>query len=85
MLLSLLSRMGQLMDVQLSMNDLFNVPTIEGMADLVGVSKKSIFTAIEAAEEKEYYPASPDQKRMYILNRFEGIGTTYNLSVIIRY
>ncbi|MCP5048404.1 MAG: amino acid adenylation domain-containing protein, partial [bacterium] len=82
-MLSLISKINYALDVKLRINDVFNSPTIEGLANLVTASDKSIFAAIEPTEEKEYYPVSPDQKRMFILNRFEGIGTTYNLSIVI--
>ena len=34
---------------------------------------------IEKASVKEFYPASSAQKRMYIINRMEEVGTSYNM------
>lgn len=39
--------------------------------------------AIIRVEEREYYPLSSAQKRMYILNQFEGIGSSYNMPMAI--
>lgn len=38
---------------------------------------------IMRAGEREYYPLSSAQKRMYILNKFEGIGNSYNMPMAI--
>ncbi|MFC2146224.1 condensation domain-containing protein [Acidobacteriota bacterium] len=48
--------------------------------------EKNIFPAIEPSEEKEYYPLSSFQKRMFTLNQLEGAGAVYitQLTRIIR-
>jgi tyrocidine synthetase-3 len=35
-------------------------------------------------EEKEYYPLSPAQKRLFFLEQFEQIGSSYNISTTVR-
>ena len=38
---------------------------------------------IVRVDEREYYPLSSAQKRMYIINNFEGIGNSYNMPMAI--
>ncbi len=79
LVISIISRIHQEFNVELQLGDVFENPTIKELSQLVMASAPSLYTAIKPAEEKEYYPATTDQKRMFILNRFEGISTTYNL------
>ena len=79
LLISIISRIHQELNVELQFGDVFENPTIKEVAQLVMTSTPSFYTAIRPVEEKEYYPATSDQKRLFILNQFEGISTTYNL------
>ncbi|PYG87831.1 amino acid adenylation domain-containing protein [Ruminiclostridium sufflavum DSM 19573] len=45
--------------------------------------KKADVRNIMPAGDREYYPLSSAQKRMYIINRFDGIGVSYNMPVAI--
>jgi tyrocidine synthetase-3 len=82
LIISLLSRVQQVFNVELRLQDIFMNPTIKGQARLIKSSGKSPVTtaAIEPAEEKTLYRASPTQTRMYALSRLKGIGVTYNLT-----
>lgn len=44
--------------------------------------EKSIFPAVEPAEEKEYYPLSSVQKRLFTLSQLDGNSTVYSVSSI---
>ena len=83
LVISIISRIHQEFDVELQLMDVFNNPTVRELARLVRDTMPSLFAPIEPAEEKEYYPLTTDQERMFILNRFQGIGTTYNITGII--
>lgn len=43
--------------------------------------EKSKFPAINPVEKKEYYPLSSVQKRLFVVDRFDDTGTTYNVPV----
>ena len=43
--------------------------------------EKNIFPGIEPCEEKEYYPLSSSQKRMFTLSQLEGFGAVYIISL----
>ena len=60
--------------------DFFRRSTIERLAEYIrDSSKKSAYSTIELAEEKEYYILSSAQKRLYILQQLENDNISYNL------
>ncbi len=79
LVISILSKIHQEFNVELQLGAVFENPTIREIAQLVAVSEENIFSSIEPVEKKEYYLATSDQKRMFVLNRLEGINTAYNL------
>jgi len=74
------ARIHKELKVEVPITEFFNRPTIK---ELVGYieqnSEISEFHALAPAEKKEYYPLSPSQRRLYILNRLEGKHVAYNL------
>ena len=83
LIVSICAKIHQQFDVELQLRDLFDNPTVNAQAGLIEHSSHSFFQPIEPAEEKEYYPVTSDQNRLFVLNRFAGIGATYNLTGII--
>lgn len=79
LVISILSKIHREFNVELQLGDVFNNPTIKEMAELVAVTEEKVFSSIDPIEKKEYYLATSDQKRMFILNRFEKESTAYNL------
>ena len=67
------------LDVRVPMELLFESPTIAGMADFIRSARETLHYNIEAVEKREYYPQSSAQKRLFFLDRFEDIGTGYNM------
>jgi len=85
LVISIISRIHQEFNVELQLRDVFGNPTIKQLSQLMESSKntgQSLFSSIPLAEKKEYYIATPDQRRMFALNQFEGISTTYNLNMV---
>jgi acyl carrier protein len=59
--------------------DFFNAPTIEGAALFIdGSSGEEKAERIEPVEEKEYYPLSPAQERLFIIQQMDKTATLYN-------
>lgn len=77
--MTLISKVREEFEVELHAADLFDKPTVKGMADLVSGMKKHVVSPVEAVEEKEYYPPSSMQKQFFILNRLENLGIAYNI------
>lgn len=84
LVISLIAKIHQVFDVELELNDVFENPTIKELSTVVTASEEHIFSSIQPAEEKEYYPVTFNQMRMFALNQFEDIGTTYNLPVFLQ-
>jgi amino acid adenylation domain-containing protein len=70
------------LEIKISLTELFKRPTIRAMAEYTRKTAKAKFASPQALENKEYYPLSSAQTRMFFLNQMEGIGTAYNLPVV---
>lgn len=81
--ISIISQIHQVFDVELQLNDVFDNPTVREMSKLVEAADKISFHAIEKAAQKPHYPASPEQLRLYMLSEIDGIGVTYNLPLVM--
>ena len=84
LVVSIISRIHQEFQVELQLRDVFDHPTVRELSGLIMAAEASTFSSVPCSEKKEYYIATPDQERMYALNQFEGIGTTYNLAMAIQ-
>lgn len=69
--------------VNLPLRDLFQKTTIAEIATCVTKAEAASFQAIQPRGKAGHHPISSAQKRLYILNRFEGIGTTYNIPGVL--
>jgi amino acid adenylation domain-containing protein len=63
----------------LPLAEIFKTPTIRGLSEYIKGVAKDKHVSIEPAEKKEYYPLSSAQRRLYILQRVDDQGITYNL------
>ena len=68
--------------VRLNLKSIFDYPTIREQAALISQSEKSSFIAIEKVEEKEYYPLSSAQKRLFFINEIDPESTSYNMPLV---
>jgi amino acid adenylation domain-containing protein len=69
-------------NVKVPMKEFFERGCIRELAQYIKEAVKDTFTVIELAEEKEYYPLSPAQKRLYILHQAAPESTVYNIPVL---
>jgi len=75
----LVSLMHRELHIKFPLTRIFKSPTIgELLQDSEGVEKER-FTHIIPVEKREYYVLSSAQKRLYFLDQFENIGTSYNV------
>jgi amino acid adenylation domain-containing protein len=77
------SRIHKEIQAEVPLSEIFKAPTIKGISEYIKEAKKSIYTSIDKVEEKEYYKASPAQKRMYMLQEFDLKSTKYNMPAIL--
>ncbi|NEN85515.1 non-ribosomal peptide synthetase [Paenibacillus elgii] len=67
------------LQVNVPLQDVFATPTIEQLAAVIEGLRQQTFTAIPVAPVQPHYPVSSAQKRLYILQQFEGGETSYNM------
>jgi amino acid adenylation domain-containing protein len=84
LVISIIAKIHQELNVELEIQNVFDNPTIRQLSRVITAAKQTIFSSIQPTEQKEYYPATSNQLRMYILDTVEGIKTTYNLPVIMK-
>ncbi len=65
--------------VTIKLRDVFRLTTIRSIAEHINSKGTKEFKQIEKVTPKDYYKLSPSQKRIYLLNKIEDGGTTYNL------
>ncbi|WP_311999809.1 non-ribosomal peptide synthetase, partial [Bacillus subtilis] len=80
---ALVSRISKEFDVQVPLKDVFAHPTIEGLASVIREGTDSPYEAIKPTEQRETYPVSSAQKRIYVLQQLEDGGTGYNMPAVL--
>ncbi|MCR8984709.1 amino acid adenylation domain-containing protein [Brevibacillus laterosporus] len=79
----LASRIGMQLEIDFPLKAVFQCPTIRGMADFIRSATKCEYTAIEKVDHKKYYVTTSAQKRLYVIQQFEGAGTSYNMPLML--
>ncbi|MGG1240886.1 amino acid adenylation domain-containing protein, partial [Bacillus sonorensis] len=79
----LMSRIAKEFQVQLPLKDIFSHPTVEELAGIIGEGEINPYAAIEPAEERQTYPVSSAQKRMYVLQQLDDGGVGYNMPAVL--
>lgn len=81
----LASKVQEEFEIEIPLNEMFDIIlTIKEIAKYIQDAEKTAFYSILPSEEKEYYLASSAQKRMFILNQLDGIGTAYNVPIAVK-
>ncbi|MCK4259026.1 MAG: non-ribosomal peptide synthase/polyketide synthase [Halanaerobiales bacterium] len=76
----LVAKINKQFNVELPLREIFNVPTIEGLAKIIRRYAKTPYTVIERVEEYGYYPVSSAQKRLFALHQIKENDSSYNVS-----
>jgi amino acid adenylation domain-containing protein len=71
------------LDIKVPLAELFITPTIRGLAQYIQSNAKVRYNTIRPVEEKEFYPLSSMQKRLYILQQIDKESTVYNLPAAV--
>lgn len=67
------------LEVDINIGDIYIYPTIKELSEYVKKAKKKTYSDIEKIPDRDDYEVSSAQKRLYILDKFESIGTSYNM------
>ncbi|QQP77975.1 amino acid adenylation domain-containing protein [Bacillus sp. TK-2] len=76
---TMVSRIHKELMVEIPLGQIFQVPTIKEIGEFINSTKESVYASIKKVEEQDYYPLSSAQRRLYILNKIEGSGVSYNM------
>ena len=66
--------------IRLPVKDIFSSPTPVMLAKKIEAAGEGEYSPIPKAEQREAYPASSTQKRLFILDQMEGSSTAYNMA-----
>ena len=87
---TLISEIAKVFRTDLSLQGLFDHPTVAKLAELIGDHPGDLpvsevfYQPIKKVEEKEYYPVSAAQKRMYVLNQIDPQSIAYNITQVLK-
>ena len=81
----MVARIHKLCGVKLALTEVFKSPTIRALAAKIDEAEPGshIYASIQPAEKREYYHASPLQRRMFVLDRMTDGQTPYNMPYVI--
>jgi acyl carrier protein len=77
--ITLASKIHKTLNIEIPLKEIFSRKTIHEIAKYIENAEKNIYLSIQPAGEKEHYPVSPAQRRLYILSQLENIHTSYNM------
>lgn len=80
---ALASRIHKEFSVDIPLREIFEITTIKELAKSIRSAEKNTYEAITHTAQKEYYPLSAAQKRIFILTEFEGAGIGYNAPMVL--
>jgi acyl carrier protein len=78
----LVSKIHKTFYAEISMMEIFMYPKLKDLAEFIRKADRATYCSIQPTEEKEYYPLSSAQKRLYILQQMDPRRINYNVPAI---
>lgn len=75
----LLTTVHQELKADITLNDVFDFPTIAQLSDIIIKAENKENSNIEAEEDQEYYPISHAQRRLWVIEQFEESDGAYHV------
>lgn len=79
----LVYRLHKEFNVKVPMAEIFRIPFIRELAEYIKGKTENIYSMIKNVEEKEYYPLSSAQKRLYTMHQTGLCPTNYNIPMAV--
>ncbi|MEW7293170.1 amino acid adenylation domain-containing protein [Aquimarina sp. 2304DJ70-9] len=81
----MLNKIQKELNVKVPMNEAFDNLEIQSLAKYIdSLNKETAYSPVKKASEKEFYPLSSAQKRLYFLHEFNPEAVTYNIPKIVK-
>ncbi|NIM11725.1 MAG: amino acid adenylation domain-containing protein [Candidatus Aminicenantes bacterium] len=80
---TMMSKIHKELNVKVDLLEIFKSPTIRDLSRYIEGLKEDVYTSITPVEEREYYPLSSAQKRLFVLQQLVLESTAYNMPVVV--
>ncbi|GEC88404.1 edeine biosynthesis hybrid PKS-NRPS EdeI [Brevibacillus brevis] len=81
--IGIVSRVTKQLQKEITITDLFQTPTIRQLAVLMAPNEETTVSAIPVAEQREAYPATSSQQRIYVLEQMQEGAVAYNIPTVM--
>jgi fengycin family lipopeptide synthetase D len=78
------ARIHKHFQVKIPIKEIFQHATVREQAAWISQSVKTNYDPIEQVSEKSHYPLTSAQERMYVQEQFDGVGTAYNIPLLVK-
>jgi len=82
--MSLIGKVNKIFNANVKISSFLMNPTIKELVMSMSHADAVGFSSIERIEDKDYYPLSQSQRRIYILSQLGNIGTSYNIPLALK-
>jgi len=82
-LVTLMSKIHKEFDVKIPLADIFIKQTVRELSRYIKKAAKSKYESMKSIEEREYYPLSSSQRRLYFLQQIELNSIAYNMPFVL--
>jgi amino acid adenylation domain-containing protein len=80
----LINKISKEFQVSVALKDVFRNQDIISLARYINDARRESFAKVERAAEKEHYPLSSAQQRLFFLNEFDKSSVAYNLPHVVK-
>jgi amino acid adenylation domain-containing protein/non-ribosomal peptide synthase protein (TIGR01720 family) len=77
------AKIHKVFNVKVPLAEIFKTPTIRGLSEQIKGLTQDKYASVEPVEEKEYYPLSSAQKRLYFLQQMDLNSVSYNIPLVL--
>lgn len=79
----LVAHILQAFHTEITLKMIFERPTLRAQAEWIAGAQKQEYTVIQKVEDREYYPATSAQKRIYLVTQIAPESVVYNMPAVL--